>query len=101
MKLTRLLLEELPKFLPIKTKINPNIINNLDIDLNIGKDVEFDLKNILYIGKEGGVIGELSIEKNPLLISITHLVFNSSAPMYDIITNYQKERISNLSDNRF
>lgn len=101
MELTKLLIEELPKYLPIKAQIHPEIAKTLKVEKReIRKNEIFEIKHILYVGPEGGIVCDITPpqEKNPHLISLTHLVFDKNVAMYKYIHQYQQERITNITN---
>lgn len=88
------IMKNLPKYLPIETKLSKQTAKQLKKGMNLPH--KYQIKSIVNSGEEGGIICDITFGKDPILVSITHLILEKSTPMYDVLLKYQKLRISNL-----
>jgi len=94
---TRQLFLDMEASLPISVRFTVNSAKGLQKqlpDLEITKDKVFIIDEILYMGDVGGILCDISSadNKNPVMISITHLKVDLDHPLADRIDFYQKKR---------
>jgi hypothetical protein len=72
-------------------------------DIDIPKDHNFEIKNILYFGDEGGICCDLSLPEGAekvFVTSLTHLRIDPRHAVAKEIKSYQKRRIKKLARQR-
>ncbi len=95
------LIEKMKEHLPIPAHPTKQLIQAInDSKIEIAKDQELQIDNVLYMGDEGGISCSISVPKDServLVTSITHIRIPLSHPLSKEIVQYQKRRIKKLA----
>ena len=98
------LLTMMKESLPIPVITTKEVLHTMSQnDINIPKGHNFEIKNVLYLGDEGGICCDLSLPdgaKNAFITSLTHLRIHPRHPLAREIKSYQKRRVKKLARQR-
>jgi hypothetical protein len=97
------LLEEMKKCLPIPAHFTRESSKALDQEgTHIDPDKEIEILDVFDSGDMGGIVcvinkgEEQALEKQVLIVSLTHLLIKPDHPLSDKIAAYHKKRIRRL-----
>lgn len=98
---TEWLLGELESVLPFETRVSPQLAMSLQDSVPGLQPLQLcHITGLFYTGDEGGILCVLdlkgAVEREVILVSITHLVFDRRLPLARHIAAYQKHRAKHV-----
>lgn len=103
-KQVAMLIEKMTANLPIPTKATDALAHALKgQSIIITPDTPLEIVDVVYMGDEGGICCALKAsdeQSEDFIVSITHLKFSPSLPLYKEIHDYQAARIKRLKKAR-
>lgn len=98
---TQKLITEIEAHLPLQARLTPALKGMLQrqMAVNIPSD-QCQVVEVFYAGEEGGIACRLNLAgpdpEASTFVSLTHLIFRKSSPLYRQIDGYQKHRVKKL-----
>jgi hypothetical protein len=96
---TERLITDLKAALPFEVELPPSVIKYLQSEnVTTANQTRQLVSDVSYAGDEGGIVCHIVPEGNrePLIISLTHVHVPRPMPVADAVADYQKHRIKKL-----
>jgi len=91
------LAEKLNKSLPFEVCLGSQIIEHLQKSgKNIKKGQKYTVTDVFDSGDFGGIVCAIPHDNEAMVISITHLIIDSSHPLSSEIKKYQNNRLAEI-----
>lgn len=98
---TTKLIKELEEHLPVYFHPTPQLCQiSRKQGKIINRDSELKVTNVFDSGDTGGIVCAVEDvqKKEVFVVSLTHLIINQNHPLWNSISNYQRERVNKLKN---